>query len=78
MSQDSELIRTTVLGGGAWGTALALHCARKGHEVILWAREQDVVDGINQQHENSLYFKVLTHLIGILQFNSDGIAENAV
>eukprot|EP00890_Picochlorum_soloecismus_P005013 jgi/Picsp_1/5512/NSC_02871-R1_nad h-dependent glycerol-3-phosphate dehydrogenase len=57
MSQDSELIRTTVLGGGAWGTALALHCARKGHDVVLWAREQDVVDGINQHHENSLFFK---------------------
>lgn len=57
MSQDCEVIRTTVLGGGAWGTALALHCARKGHDVVLWAREQDVVDGINQHHENKLFFK---------------------
>ena len=60
MSQDSEVIRTTVLGGGAWGTALALHCARKGHDVVLWAREQDVVDGINQHHETKLFFKVIT------------------
>lgn len=27
-----------VLGGGAWGTALAIHCARMGHEVMIWAR----------------------------------------
>lgn len=48
----------TVLGGGAWGTALALHCARKGHDVLIWAREQDVVDSINMQHENMVFFKV--------------------
>lgn len=50
--------RITVLGGGAWGTSLALHCARKGHDVLLWAREEEVVKGVNERHENSLYFKV--------------------
>jgi glycerol-3-phosphate dehydrogenase (NAD(P)+) len=28
----------TIIGAGAWGTALALHAARLGHEVALWAR----------------------------------------
>jgi glycerol-3-phosphate dehydrogenase (NAD(P)+) len=50
--------RVTVLGGGAWGTALALHCARKGHEVQLWAREKEVVEGINGEHENVVFFQV--------------------
>lgn len=27
-----------VVGAGAWGTALAIHCARAGHAVTLWAR----------------------------------------
>ena len=27
-----------VIGAGAWGTALAVHCARAGHAVVLWAR----------------------------------------
>src|SRR5580704_17152317 len=27
-----------VIGAGAWGTALAVHAARLGHEVALWAR----------------------------------------
>ena len=45
------------MGGGAWGTALALHCGRKGHNVKIWAREPEVVDAINNQHENTTFFK---------------------
>jgi len=28
-----------VLGSGSWGTALAVHLARSGHDVRLWARD---------------------------------------
>lgn len=28
-----------VVGAGAWGTALAIHAARAGHQVTLWARD---------------------------------------
>ncbi|MEQ1952770.1 NAD(P)H-dependent glycerol-3-phosphate dehydrogenase [Mesorhizobium sp. CN2-181] len=35
-----------VLGGGAWGTALALTALRAGREVALWAREPDAADAI--------------------------------
>jgi glycerol-3-phosphate dehydrogenase (NAD(P)+) len=31
--------RIAVLGGGAWGTALALTCARAGRTVTLWEYE---------------------------------------
>ncbi len=41
-----------VLGGGAWGTALAQVLAAGGDEVLLWAREHDVVDAINGSHAN--------------------------
>lgn len=41
----------SVVGGGAWGTALAA-VASAGTKVTLWAREADVVDGINAAHEN--------------------------
>jgi glycerol-3-phosphate dehydrogenase (NAD(P)+) len=41
-----------VIGGGAWGTALAQVAASKGDETLLWAMESDVVDSINQAHEN--------------------------
>ena len=44
-----------VLGGGAWGTALAQVAARGGEPVTLWAREDDVVTSINAAHENALF-----------------------
>ena len=44
-----------VIGGGAWGTALAQVCASAGLDVILWARESEVVEGVNARHENPLF-----------------------
>ena len=46
-----------VIGGGAWGTALAQVCARAGRDVVLWAREADVVESINSNHENATFLK---------------------
>jgi glycerol-3-phosphate dehydrogenase (NAD(P)+) len=48
-------MRCGVIGAGAWGTALADLLARNGHEVILWARETDVVASINERHENARF-----------------------
>ena len=47
--------RIGVIGGGAWGTALAQVSAAKGHETLLWAREPEVVAAVNETHENSLF-----------------------
>ncbi len=44
-----------VMGGGAWGTALAQVAAQGGEPVVLWAREPEVVATINQTHENRLF-----------------------
>jgi len=44
-----------VVGGGAWGTALAQVCARAGLAVVLWAREAEVVGAINARRENALF-----------------------
>lgn len=44
-----------VIGAGAWGSGLAQALARGGHKVQVWAREQDVVDSINKDHENKRY-----------------------
>lgn len=44
-----------VVGAGAWGTALAQSLASDGSEVLLWAREPELVEEINQRHTNSLY-----------------------
>ncbi|MGI8842002.1 MAG: NAD(P)H-dependent glycerol-3-phosphate dehydrogenase [Caulobacteraceae bacterium] len=44
-----------IIGGGAWGTALAQVCARAGLSATLWAREAEVVAGINADHQNPLF-----------------------
>lgn len=48
-------MRATVVGAGAWGTALADLLARNGQVVTLWAHEPDVVESINTRHENSRF-----------------------
>jgi glycerol-3-phosphate dehydrogenase (NAD(P)+) len=47
----------TVIGAGAWGTALANHTATYGKETVIWAFEKEVVESINSRHENSVYLK---------------------
>lgn len=46
--------RVAVLGGGAWGTALAMQMRRAGHDVGLWARDPAMVEAI-RQGENPRY-----------------------
>ena len=44
-----------VLGAGGWGTALAVHCARLGHDVRLWGRDEALIDEMVAVAENSRY-----------------------
>lgn len=44
-----------VLGGGAWGTALAQAYAADGTPVHLWAREREVVAAINAERRNPVF-----------------------
>ncbi len=44
-----------VIGGGAWGTALAVSAMRAGRDVRLWAREPAVARAITERHENPDY-----------------------
>jgi glycerol-3-phosphate dehydrogenase (NAD(P)+) len=50
-----SLDRLGVIGGGAWGTALAQVSASSGRETLLWAREPEVVEAINSRHENTSF-----------------------
>lgn len=50
----------TVLGGGAWGTALAELSARAGAQVTLWARDRTVVEEINTKHSNTAFLPGIT------------------
>ena len=48
-------MKLAIVGGGAWGTALAQVAASGGREALIWALEPEVVDSINGRHENTLY-----------------------
>jgi glycerol-3-phosphate dehydrogenase (NAD(P)+) len=47
--------RIGVLGSGSWGTALAVHLARTGHDVRLWARDAALAASMTASRENSTY-----------------------
>ena len=49
-----------VLGAGAWGTALAQMLASDGREVLIWAREPELVAEINSARTNSIYLPTAT------------------
>jgi glycerol-3-phosphate dehydrogenase (NAD(P)+) len=46
---------TAVLGAGSWGTALAIHLAKAGHNVRLWARDPALVEELRAIRRNEHY-----------------------
>lgn len=44
-----------IVGGGAWGTALAQTARQAGRTVLMWVRSSDVADEINRHHTNATY-----------------------
>lgn len=44
--------KVSIIGAGAWGTALALSCFRAGAQVKVWSISLDEVETINNRHEN--------------------------
>jgi glycerol-3-phosphate dehydrogenase (NAD(P)+) len=47
--------RTAVVGAGSWGTALAVHLGRTGHDVGLWVREEELIPDIERDRVNARY-----------------------
>ncbi|MDW8517534.1 NAD(P)H-dependent glycerol-3-phosphate dehydrogenase [Priestia flexa] len=47
--------KIAVLGAGSWGTALGFVLADNGHDVRIWGHRQEIIDGINEMHENKKY-----------------------
>ena len=44
-----------MIGGGAWGTALAQVAASGGRDTMIWAMEPEVVEAVNRHRENPLF-----------------------
>ncbi len=50
-----DIRRIAVVGGGSWGTALALMLASKEYDINLWVYEQDLVETMRKERENTRY-----------------------
>ena len=47
--------RVAVMGSGSWGTAFAMVLADAGGDVVMWSRDEDVAQQINDEHVNERY-----------------------
>lgn len=62
-------MRITVLGAGAWGTALAQHASRQ-NEVLLWARDPRQVEAMDRERRNRRYLPQIA-LSPAIRFSAD-------
>lgn len=58
--------RVAVLGAGSWGTAISALLAATGREVMLWAREESLVEQLRQRRENARYLPGISLAANIL------------
>jgi glycerol-3-phosphate dehydrogenase (NAD(P)+) len=66
--------RIGVIGGGAFGTALACVMRRSGHDITIWAREPEVAAAINKDSLNPLFLPGIHLPAGIVSTNDIGRA----
>ncbi|OGA21017.1 MAG: glycerol-3-phosphate acyltransferase [Betaproteobacteria bacterium RIFCSPLOWO2_02_FULL_67_26] len=59
------MARIGVIGGGAFGTALACVVRRTGHDTAIWAREPEIVAAINDDSVNPVFLKGIRLTPGI-------------
>ncbi|HET7679761.1 MAG TPA: NAD(P)H-dependent glycerol-3-phosphate dehydrogenase [Xanthobacteraceae bacterium] len=57
--------KIAIIGGGAFGTAMACVGRRAGHETVIWAREPEVVQSINAGRGNPLFLEGIAIEAGI-------------
>jgi glycerol-3-phosphate dehydrogenase (NAD(P)+) len=72
-------MKISVLGAGAWGTALAIQAARAGHDVLLWARDAAAVAQMQASRRNVAYLpdSELPDTLGLTADRAAAIAHAA-
>ena len=45
----------SIIGAGSWGTALSTMLAKKGYDVSIWDRNENLLSEIDKTRENSRY-----------------------
>jgi glycerol-3-phosphate dehydrogenase (NAD(P)+) len=67
-----------IVGGGAWGTALSIHLARKGCPVRLWIRETELVARMRERHDNPVYLPGIVIPDAVSPFEEIGAAVDGM
>ncbi len=57
--------RTAVMGAGSWGTTFSKLLRDAGGDVVLWGRRPEVVEAVNERHENPDYLPGVTLPVGV-------------
>ena len=72
-------MNVAVIGAGSWGTALAQVAAANGHDVMLWARREEVARGVNECHRNPHYLsnQMLSERVGATTDIARAVGEAA-
>jgi glycerol-3-phosphate dehydrogenase (NAD(P)+) len=68
------MARVGIIGGGAFGTAMACVLRRAGHDITLWAREAEVVEAINRELINTVFLRGVTLPAGIVATQDFAVA----
>lgn len=70
-------MRISVLGAGAWGTALAIQAANAGHQVLLWGRDGAAIGQMRAGRRNAAYLpdSELPAALGLTADRADAIAH---
>jgi glycerol-3-phosphate dehydrogenase (NAD(P)+) len=72
--REDAVAKIGVIGGGAFGTAMACVMRRSGHEIVIWARESEVAAAINQDSLNPVFLRGIRLPAGIAATSDMGEA----
>src|SRR5512132_4023652 len=64
------MAKVGIIGGGAFGTAMACVVRRSGHDVLLWALEPEVAAAINEEGANPYFLKGVSIVAGVRATNN--------
>ena len=77
MDSAQPFTSVAVIGGGAWGTALANLCAANAIATTLWSREPEVAKAITESGENSEFLPGVNLSSGLRATTDLGMAASA-
>ena len=71
-------MKASIIGGGTWGSAFAVHLGRLNIETQLWIREQDIFEEAQKSRENKVFLPGIIFPPTVSFFNEfEGVLRSA-